>query len=126
MTPASRRILLFLLCAVVLLGGGYAAGYASAYGRFYSPEALLDRELLHMDFNSRLLHYSILGQQADCRRELVRRLQGEVTFVGEQMEDGLKPDSLVGAQTSVEHARMVMSGHPLAQGLPPQPEKERD
>ncbi len=124
--PARRRVLLFLLCAVVLLAAGYAAGYSHAYGRFYSPEAMLDRELLHMDFNSRLLHYSILGQQADCRRELVRRLQGEVTFVGEQIEDGLTPDSRTNAQTSVDHARTVMSGHPLAQMLPPQAEKERD
>ena len=123
MTPDRRRVLLFLLCAVVLLGGGYAAGYASAYGRFYSPEALLDRELLHMDFNSRLLHYSLLGRQADCRRELVRQLQGEVTFVGEQIEDGLQPGSLVDAQTSIQHARSVMSGHPMAQVSP---EKERD
>ena len=117
--PARRRVLLFLLCAAVLLTAGYAAGYARAYDRFYSPEALLDRELLHMDFNSRLLHYSILGRQTDCRRELVRRLQGEVTFVGEQIEDGLTPTSQATAKVSMEHAQTVMSGHPLV-------EKERD
>lgn len=119
MMPARRRVLLFLLSAVVLLGAGYAAGYANAYGRFYSPEALLGRELLHMDFNSRLLHYSILGQQADCRRELVRRLQGEVAFVGEQIDGGLGADSQASARVSMEHARRVMSGHSLA-------EKKRD
>ncbi len=119
MTPARRRVLLFLLSAAVLLGAGYTAGYAHAYGKFYSPEALLDRELLHMDFNSRLLHYSILGQQADCRRELVRRLRGEVTFVRAQIGDGLTPDSQATAKVSMDHAQTVMSGHPLA-------EKERD
>ncbi len=115
MTTARRRVLLFLLCAAVLLGAGYAVGYANAYGRFYSPEALLDRELLHMDFNSRLLHYTILGRQADCRRELVGRLQGEVTFVSEQIDGGLAPDSQASARVSIEHARTVMSGQPLAE-----------
>lgn len=121
MLSARRRVLLFLLCAVVLLGAGYAAGYANAYGRFYSPEALLDRELLHLDFNTRLLHYSLLGRQTDCRRELVRRLQGEVTFVGEQMGDGLGPGSQAIARVSLERARTVMSGQTLAPG-----EKPRD
>ena len=123
MTPARRRTSLFCVCAVALLGTGYAAGYAGAYGRFYSPAALLDRELLHMDFNSRLLHYTILGRQNDCRRELVRRLQGEVAFVGAQIDGGLAPDVRADARTSVEHARTVMAGRPLAQASVPPAEK---
>ena len=126
MTPARRRTLLFCLSALVLLGAGYAAGYAKAYGQFYSPEALLDRELLHMDFNSRLLHYTLLGQGSDCRRELVHRLQGEVTFVDEQIDGGLAPELQANARISVEHARTVMDGHPLNQTLALPTEKERD
>ena len=118
MKPSRRQTLLFLLCAVVLLAAGYAAGYGRAYDGFYSSEALLDRELVHMDFNSRLLHYTILGREADCRRELVRRLQGEVAFVGEQLDDGLTPGMQESARISMEHARTVMDGHPLTQALP--------
>ena len=115
MMPSRCRILTFLISTVVLLGGGYAAGYANAYSRFYSTDALLDRELVHMDFNSRLLHYSLVGQQANFRRELVRRLQGEVVFVSEQIEDGLTPESQVVAKASMANARTVIDGHPVAQ-----------
>ena len=125
---ARRETWLFLLSAVVLLVGGYAAGYARAYDRFYSPEELLDRELIHMDFNSRLLHYTNLGHPADCRRELVRRLQGEVTFVGEQLDGELPPDVQASVRVSMEHARTVMDGHPLPQtlALPTPSAAERD
>ena len=126
MRSRGHRILVFLLCAVVLLGAGFAAGYANAYGRFYSPEALLDRELVHMDFNSRLLHYTLLGQQVDCRRELVRRLQGEVTFVGGQLGDPLAPDLRADVEASMERARTVMDGHPLTQAQPSPAAQERD
>ncbi len=127
MSPARRRTLLFIVCAIVLLGAGYTAGYANAYGRFYSPEALLDRELLHMDFNSRLLHYTLLGRQVDCRRELVRRLQGEVALVDQQLGGGLTPDFQASVRKSVENARTVMAGHPLTRDSLATPvEKEHD
>ena len=126
MIPKRRRSLFLFLGALLVLAAGYGAGYARAYGQFYSPEALLDRELLHMDFNSRLLHYTLLGQQADCRRELVRRLQGEVAFVGQQLNGGLPPDYQTSVRESVANARTVMEGRPLSPSLPPPPQKERD
>ncbi len=125
MNPIRRQTVLFLLCALVLLGAGYAVGYSRAYDGFYSSEALLDRELVHMDFNSRLLHYTLLGHEADCRRELVQRLQGEVVFVGEQLDGKLTPGMQETARVSMEHARTVMDGHPLAPTSPPTP-TERD
>ena len=126
MTPARRAAFRFILSTTLLLGAGYAAGYAHAYGRFYSPEALLDRELLHMDFNSRLLHYTLLGQPAACRRELVRRLQGEVAFVGQQLGGDLPSDYHAQVLLSVEHARTVVAGHPLSPKPLPPAQKERD
>ena len=52
MNPARRRTILFLICAVVLLGAGFASGYIYSYNGFYSPEAQLDHELLEMNFNT--------------------------------------------------------------------------
>ena len=123
MEPARRHKLLFVLGTAGVLAAGYAAGYANAYGRFYSPEALLDRELVHMDFNSRLLHYTNLGRQADCRRELVQRLRGEVAFVRQQSDDRLPPGEQATVRVSIEHARTVIEGHPM---VSPPPPAERD
>lgn len=81
MNDPRRRVLLFLLCAVVLLGAGYASGYSRAYDAFYSPDASLDRELVHLDFNTRVLYYVNQQDGVECRRELLAQLRQQMTYV---------------------------------------------
>ena len=118
MNPRRRQTVLFLLCAVVLLGAGFGSGYVYAFNGFYSPETQLDRELSEMNFNSRVLHYTNLGQRADCQRELVRRLQGQVVFVNRMLASGTGLETGATARSSVQQAQNVIGGRPIGQGGP--------
>lgn len=114
MNSAPHRTLLFCACAVVLLAAGFAWGSSRAYDQFYSPEASLDRELVHLDFNSRVLHYANQGQPADCRRELVARMQQQIVFVNRFLPDApiiARQD----AETRLQRARqMIVGSSPVA------------
>ena len=91
MSPARRRTILFLICAVVLLGAGFASGYIYSYNGFYSPEAQLDHELVEMNFNTRQLFYANAGRRTDVQRELVKQLRGQVDL-RQQTAPGLPRD----------------------------------
>ena len=114
MNPARRRTILFLICAVVLLGAGFASGYIYSYNGFYSPEAQLDHELIEMDFNSRQLFYANAGRRTDVQRELVRQLQGQVAFVNKLLLACSDTRSRTSARTSVKQAQDVLNGQPIA------------
>ncbi len=124
MDPARRRTLLFLLSAVVLLATGYAWGSTTAYNRFYSPDASLDRELVHLDFNNRVLHYVNVGQRDACRRELVTQLTQEVAYV-KALQSGASTDARTDADRKLRRAERVIAGQPLnaAASLTASPEK---
>ena len=116
MQAARKRTVLFLICAAVLLAAGYGWGYSTAHDRFYAPEALLDTQLESMDFNNRLMHYANLNQSAECRRELLTRLQEQITYVQSVAPDCQDLSSRREAEKSVENARLVMAGQPLVAG----------
>lgn len=115
MNPARRQTVLFLLCAVVLLGAGFAWGYIHAYNGFYSPEAQLDHELVEMDFNTRQLYYANLGRRADCRRELIKQLKGQVAFVNRLLEAAPEMHSRETVQASVQQAQNAIKGQPITE-----------
>ena len=125
MHSARKRILLFLICAAVLLATGYAWGYANAHDRFYAPEALLDNELVSLNFNNRLLHYVNLNQAAECRRELMGRLREQTAFVNSVAPDCRDAGSRREAEKSLGDARQVMAGRPLVAGAPAAPADPR-
>ena len=110
-----RRTSLFLLCAVVLLGAGFAWGYGTAYGRFYSSDAVLDRELVHLDFDSRVLHHINAGQRVECRRDLVTQLQRESTFLRGLLESA-SADARNDANRKLQQAEGAINGQPVADG----------
>lgn len=87
MNSAPRRLLLFLACAVVLLAAGYLWGASREHDKFYSPEALLDRELVNLDFNSRVLYHINQGHPAECRRELVTQIKRQMVYLGSFLAD---------------------------------------
>ena len=116
MHSARKRIGLFLICAAVLLAAGYGWGYSTAHDRFYAPEALLDNELVSMDFNNRLMHYANLNQAAECRRELLTRLREQIARVESLAPDCQDLSSRREAEKSAQNARLVMSGQPLVAG----------
>ena len=116
MRPARKRTILFLICAAVLLAAGYGWGYSSAHDRFYAPEALLDDELVSLDFNNRLMHYANLNQAAECRRELLTRLGEQIARVESLTPDCQDLSSRREAEKSVANARLVMTGQPLVAG----------
>lgn len=120
MSPARRRTVLFVVCAAVLLAAGYAWDYTSAYNRFYDPEPSLDRETVHLNFNSRVLHYTNLAQPAQCRRELVARLGQQIVYV-RGLLPGLSPDSRLGAEREISQAERVIAGQGLAAAPNPAP-----
>ena len=116
MHSARKRIGLFLICAAVLLAAGYGWGYSTAHDHFYAPEALLENQLESMDFNNRLMHYANLNQAAECRRELLTRLQEQITYVQSVAPDCQDLSSRRDAEKHVQDARLVMSGQPLVAG----------
>ncbi len=118
MNPARRRTILFMICAAVLLGAGFASGYIYSYNGFYSPEAQLDHELLEMNFNSRQLFYANTGRRADVQRELVKQLRGQVAFVSKLLMACPETQDRANAQTSVKQAQDVLSGLPIASNVP--------
>ena len=118
MNPARRRTLLFLICAVVLLGAGFASGYIYSYNGFYSPEAQLDHELLEMNFNTRQLFYANAGRRVDVQRELVKQLQGQVAFVNKLLMACPDTESRASARISVKQAQDVLRGQPIASSVP--------
>ena len=118
MDSARKRIFFFLICAAVLLAAGYGWGYANAHDRFYAPEALLDKELVSLNFNNRLLHYVNLNQSAECRRELIGRLREQMAFVNSVSPDCQDAGSRHEAEKSLGDARQVMNGRPLVAGAP--------
>lgn len=113
MTPARRQTVLFLLCAIVLLGAGFACGYIYSFNGFYSTEAQLDHELVEMDFNSRQLFYANVGRRSDCQRELVKQLTGQVAFVNKLLAATPDTKNRKEAQISVQQALGVMRGEPI-------------
>ena len=118
MNPERRRTLLFLICAVVLLGAGFTSGYIYSYNGFYSPEAQLDHELLEMNFNTRQLFYANTGRRNDVQRELVTQLRGQVAFVNKLLTACPETAGRASAQTSVKQAQDVLGGQPIASGAP--------
>ena len=121
MHAARQRTFLFLVCATVLLGAGYAWGLSSAHDRFYAPERLLDDELKHLDFNNRVLHHVNLQQTDECRRELSARLRGQITYVQSVLPDCHEPGSRRSAEESVRHAQQVLAGQRLVAGAERRP-----
>ncbi len=113
---ARKRLLLFLACTVVLLGAGYGWGYSNAHDQFYAPESLLENELASLDFNNRLLHYANASRPDEVRRELLTRLQEQITFVESLAPDCRDPGSRREAEKSVRNARQVMDGQSLVAG----------
>ena len=111
---ARKRLLLFLACAVVLLGAGYGWGYSNAHDEFYAPESLLQNELISLDFNNRQLHYANLNLPAESRRELLARLREEIAFVNSIAPQCRDAGSRREAEKSVGNAKQVMDGHPLS------------
>ena len=114
MNPDRRRTVLFLICAVVLLGAGFACGYVYSYNGFYSPESQLDHELIEMDFNTRQLYYANVGRRADVQRELTRQLNGQVAFVNKLLMACPDSKNRLNAEISVKQAVDVLGGHPIA------------
>ena len=125
MHAARRRTFLFLLCAAVLLAAGYGWGYSTAHDHFYAPEALLDSELVSLDFNNRLMHFANLNQAAECRRELLTRLGEQIARVESLAPDCQDLGSRRQAEKSVQNARLVMSGQPLMAGTAAGPSARR-
>lgn len=125
MNSAPRRILLFLACAIILLAAGYLWGASRAYDQFYSPEALLDRELVHLDFNTRVLHYVNQSQPAECRRKLVTRLRQQMIYVGSFLA-AAPADARADAARKLQQAQAAVAGQPPAiQTLAPVTENNR-
>ncbi len=118
MNPARRRTILFLICAVVLLGAGFASGYIYSYNGFYSPEAQLDHELIELNFNTRQLFYANAGRRSDVQRELVRQLQGQVAFINKLLLTCPDAPSRTGARASVKQAQDVLNGQPIVSAAP--------
>ena len=115
MNHPRRRVVLFLLCAVVLLGAGFAWGYANAYDHFYSPDATLDRELSRLDLNSRMLHYVNAGKPAECRRVLVTQLREQIPFV-RGMVKVASPEAQADANEKLKQAELAINGQPSGTG----------
>ena len=116
-----RQTLLFLACAVVLLGAGFAWGYSNAYTRFYSPEATVDRELVRLDFDSRVLHYVNAGQRVQCRRDLVAQLRQQITFIRGMLNES-SPEERSDSNRKLQEAERAIAGQPLNSDAPA-PEK---
>ena len=118
MNPDRRRTVLFLLCAVVLLAAGFVCGYIYSFDGFYSPEAQLDRELVEMNFNIRQLYYTNQGQRDDCRRELVKQLEGQVVFVTKLLASCPQTPTRASAMTDLRQAQNVIAGQPMNAATP--------
>ncbi len=117
MNPARRRTILFILCAIVLLAAGYAWGYSRAYNGFYAPDAVLERETLHFNFNARVLHYTNLAQRAESQRELVTRLRQQSVYITGLLP-ALSPAARAEARHELQQAERVIAGQPLAGDTP--------
>lgn len=109
MTVERRRTFLFLLCAAVLLAAGYAWGYARAYDGFYSPDASIDRELLSMEFNGRVLHHVNAGQPKECSRELVTQLRRQMIYIGTLVK-AASPDARQQGEAAIQQAERAIAG----------------
>ena len=116
MSLARRQTVLFLICAAVLLGAGFACGYIYSFNGFYSPDAQLDHELVEMDFNTRQLYYANQGRRADCQRELVKQLRGQMLFVNKMLASAPETKNRVNAQASVQQAQSAIDGQPINVG----------
>lgn len=110
-----RRTLLFLLCAVVLLGTGFTWRYGQAYNRFYSSDAVLERELIPLDFDTRVLHYVNAGQQAKCRQSLAAQLRREIIFLRGCLESA-SADARSDADPRLQRAEDAIKGQTPADG----------
>ena len=110
-----RQTSLFVLCAVVLLGTGFAWGYGNAYNRFYSPDASVDRELVQLDFDRRVLHYVNLGQRTECRRDLVTQMQRQMTFL-RGLLGSASADTRLDAARKLQQAEGAINNQPLGGG----------
>ena len=102
-----------MLCAVVLLGAGFAWGYSNAYARFYSPEATVDRELVRLDFDSRMLHYVNTGQRSQCRRDLVAQLSQQIVFIRGVL-NASSADTQSDATRKLREAELAIAGQPTS------------
>jgi hypothetical protein len=107
MVPRRKQIGLFLLCAAVLLAGGYGWGYASAYTGFYSLASLVDRESPDLDFNSRLLHYADVNQPEAVRARIFQRLSEQVRYIDQLI--AASDDRAMAQDGSLLRARAALS-----------------
>ena len=111
MNPDRRRVFLFLACAAVLVAGGFAWGSSHAYNEFYSPESSLDREMVHLDFNRRVLHHANQGDAGECRRQLAARLRQQVAFAN-GMLTGAPATLRHEAEPKLREAQQALAGQP--------------
>jgi hypothetical protein len=104
-----KQVWLFLLCTAVLLSAGYGWGYASAYTGFYSASSLMDREVLDLEFNSRLLHFANSNQPERVRARLLDRVSEQVRYVNQIIGSSDDPAVVRNAAASLEQAREALA-----------------
>jgi hypothetical protein len=126
MTVRRKQLLLFLLCALVLTSGGYGWGYATTFTEFYSLSAVMDRETLDLEFNSRLLHYMNSNQSALLRARLSQRLTEQIRYIDRILDTSAHKQLTNSAAASLSRARAVLSephdlGKLAANAKPPAP-----
>ncbi len=109
MSPARKRTVLFVICAAVLLGAGWAWGYSMAFERFYGPSAILDRETVDLRFYNQLLHYVDAGDQQRERDAIQRRLSQTAAYVNAVIATAEKRKLSPDAAESVAEARAALS-----------------
>jgi hypothetical protein len=108
MTVRRKQLLLFLLCALVLTAGGYGWGYADTFTQFYSLSAVMDRETLDLEFNSRMLHYLNSNQSQLLRARLSQRLAEQVRYVDRILDTSVHKQLTDNAAASLQRARAVL------------------
>jgi hypothetical protein len=109
MNVRRKQMLLFLLCALVLTAGGYGWGYASTFTQFYSLSAVMDRETLDLEFNSRMLHYLNSNQSQLLRARLSQRLSEQVHYIERILDTSVQKQLTHNAAASLQRARAVLS-----------------
>ncbi len=83
LSQARRQTVLFVVCAAVLLAAGFAWGYAHAMTQLNAPQVLLQREIIDLDFNTRLLQRFVAKQPVILKDTLENRLNQQAVLVGQ-------------------------------------------
>jgi hypothetical protein len=109
MTLRRQQLLLFILCAAVLLAAGYGWGYAGAYARTNSASALLDQETLDLDFNGRLLHFADANEPEKVHVRLCQRLSQELQYADRIIADSDDQSIARDTAASLARARAVLA-----------------